>query len=61
MVTNRVSRCPADSQFSVFFSDGAGFGIEMVRALDAAHAQDIARTQHPTGRLSAMPAELLDG
>ena len=34
------------------------FGIEMVQALDAAHAQDIAREQHPTGRLSAVPAEL---
>ena len=45
-------------QFAVFFSDGAGFGIEMVQALDAAHAQDIARAQHPTGRLSAVPAEL---
>jgi len=29
--------------------------------LDAAHAQDITQTQHPTGRLSAVPAELLDG
>ena len=48
-------------QFAVFFSDGAGFGIEMVQALDAAHALDIARAQHPTGRLSAVPAELLDG
>ena len=46
------------SQFAVFFPDGAGFGIEMVQALDAAHAQDIARAQHPTGRLSAVPAEL---
>jgi len=25
-------------QFAVFFADGAGFGIEMVQALDAAHA-----------------------
>ena len=31
------------------------------QALDADHAQDIARAQHPTGRLSAVPAELLDG
>lgn len=43
-------------QFAVFFSDGAGFGIEMVQSLDAAHAQDIARAQLPTGRLSAVPA-----
>ena len=48
-------------KFAVFFSDGAGFGIEMVQALDVAHAEDIARAQHPTGRLSAVPAELLDG
>jgi hypothetical protein len=47
--------------FAVFFSDGAGFGIEMEMALDAAHSQDITRAQHPTGRLSAVPAELLDG
>ena len=33
----------------------------MVQALEAAHARDIARAQHPTGRLSAMPAELLEG
>ena len=45
-------------KFAVFFSDGAGFGIEMVQALDAAHAEDITRAQHPTGRLSAVPAEL---
>ena len=45
-------------QFGMFFADGAGFGIEMVQALDAAHAQDITRAQHPTGRLSAEPAEL---
>jgi hypothetical protein len=48
-------------KFAVFFSDGAGFGIEMVQGLDLAHAEDIARSQHPTGRLSAVPAELLDG
>ena len=45
----------------MFFSDGAGFGLEMVQALDAAHAQDIARAKHPTGRLSAVPAGLVEG
>jgi hypothetical protein len=30
-------------------------------AFDAGHAREIARAQHPTGRLSAVPAELLDG
>jgi hypothetical protein len=39
----------------------SGFGIEMVQALDVDHAQDITRAQHPTGRLSEVPAELLDG
>lgn len=48
-------------QFAVFFSDRAGFGIEMVQALDAAHAEDITRSQHPTARLSAVAAELLEG
>ena len=48
-------------RFAVFFSDDAGFGIEMVQALDAGHAQNIARAQRPAGRLSAVPAELLDG
>ena len=45
----------------MFFADAVGFGIEMVQALDAGHAQDIARAQHPTRRLSAVAAELLDG
>ena len=48
-------------KFAVFFSDGAGFGIEMVQALDVPHAEDITRAQHPAGRLSAVPAELHDG
>lgn len=39
------------AQFAVFFTDGAGFGIEMVQAMDAAHAQDIARAQ------TAMPGD----
>jgi hypothetical protein len=33
----------------------------MVQPLDTAQAKDIARAQHPSGRLSAVPAELLDG
>jgi hypothetical protein len=61
-----ISQCHAASPKSHFpvrpvFAHGAGFGIEMVQALDAAHAKDITRAQHPTGRLSAVPAELLDG
>jgi hypothetical protein len=45
----------------VFFSNGAGFAIELVMAFDAGHVREIARAQHPTGKLSAVPAELLDG
>ena len=48
-------------QFAVFFSDGGGFGIEMVQAMDQEHALDISRARHATGRLSTVPAELLDG
>ena len=33
----------------------------MLQVLDAAHAQDITGARHPTGRLSAVPAELPDG
>jgi hypothetical protein len=47
-------------QFAVFFSDDDGFGIEMVQALDAAHARDITQPQQPSGRLSALPVQLLD-
>ena len=48
-------------QFAAFFADGVCFGIEVVQSLDAAQPQDIARAQHPTGQLSAVPAVLLDG
>jgi len=50
-----------ETVFAVFFSDGAGFGIEMLQALNAAHTQDITRAQHQQGRLSAVAAELLHG
>ncbi len=49
------------TQFEVFFSDGAGSASHMVMKMDAAHAKDIARTQQPTGKLSAVPAKQLDG
>ena len=49
---------PAEQVAPELIGQHHDFGIEMVQALDAAHAQDIAREQHPTGRLSAVPAEL---
>jgi len=48
-------------QFAVFFSDGAGFGFEMVQALDAAHAEDIARAHHPSFGLGLCPYSRSDG
>ena len=33
----------------------------LAMVLEAAHAQDTTRAQHPMGRLSAIPAELLNG
>ena len=36
----------------------AGFGISMVQTLDT---EDITRAQHPMGRLSAFPSELVEG
>ena len=44
---NWVNRCPADAPVRHVFGDGAGFCIEMVKALDAAHAQDIAEQNTP--------------
>ncbi|WP_255020179.1 hypothetical protein [Cyanobium sp. WKJ7-Wakatipu] len=46
-------------QFAVFLSEGTGLGIEMVQAMDPAHAQEIACAQHPSESLSAVTAELL--
>ena len=44
--TDQVMACSHSPQLAVFFSDDSGFGIELVQALDAAHAQDIARALH---------------
>ena len=52
---------PAEQVAPELIGQHHDFGIEMVQGLDLAHAEDIARSQHPTGRLSAVPAELLDG
>jgi hypothetical protein len=38
----------------MFFADGASFNIEMVQALNAGPADDIASSQQPAGRLSAI-------
>ncbi|KMM17858.1 hypothetical protein SYNGFB01_01190 [Synechococcus sp. GFB01] len=38
-----------------------GDGIDMVKALDAAHAADITQTRSPGARLSVVPATAIEG
>jgi hypothetical protein len=45
----------------VFFSTDEGFGIEMVQALDEAHALDIVQAVQPGAVAHAVPAASLDG
>jgi hypothetical protein len=45
----------------VFFCTDEGFGIEMVQALDEAHALDIVQALQSGAVARAMPAALLDG
>jgi hypothetical protein len=45
----------------VFFCTDEGFGIEMVRALDEAHAVDIVQALQPGAVARAVPAASLEG
>ena len=45
----------------MFFSGSLGYGIEMVQALDEAHAVDIALAQHPDAHEKAVPASSNEG
>jgi hypothetical protein len=45
----------------VFFCTDDGFGIEMVQALDEAHAVDIVQALQPSAVTHAVPAASLDG
>jgi hypothetical protein len=45
----------------VFFCTEEGFGIEMVQALDAAHAVDMVQALQSGAVARAVPAALLDG
>lgn len=40
----------------MFFSSSLGDGIEMVEALDEAHAADITQAQFPDAQLKVVPA-----
>jgi hypothetical protein len=45
----------------VFFSGSLGDGIEIVQAIDEAHAVDIVQALQPGAVAQAVPATLLDG
>jgi len=45
----------------VFFCTDEGFGIEMVQALDEAHALDIVQALQPGAISQAVPAASLEG
>jgi hypothetical protein len=45
----------------VFFCTDEGFGIEMVQALDEAHAVDIVQALQPGAVARAVPAASLEG
>jgi hypothetical protein len=45
----------------VFFSGSLGDGIEMVQALDEAHAIDMVKAMHTDAQVKAGPATLIEG
>ncbi len=47
--------------YAVFFCTDEGFGIEMVQALDEAHALDIVQALQPGAISQVVPATSLDG
>ena len=47
--------------YAVLFSGSLGNGIEMVQALDEAHAVDIVLAQHPDAHVKAVPAASIEG
>ncbi|MCP9914826.1 hypothetical protein KBZ07_15745 [Cyanobium sp. BA20m-14] len=47
--------------YAVFFCTDHGFGIEMVQALDEAHAVDIVQAVQPGAVAQAVPAASLEG
>ena len=46
-------------RFVVFFSSSLGDGIEMVEALDQAHAADITQAKFPDAQLKVVPASTI--
>jgi hypothetical protein len=56
-----ADRPGAPIHYAVLFSGSLGDGIEMVQALDEAHAVDIVLAQHPDAQVKAVPAASLEG
>ena len=46
--------------YAVLFSGSLGNGIEMVQALDEAHAVDIVLAQHPDAHVKAVPTDSIE-
>jgi len=61
MATKEVCSAGGPIHYAVFFSTDEGFGIEMVQALDEAHAVDIVQALQSGAVARAVPAALLDG
>ena len=61
MATKEVCSAGGPIQYAVFFSTDEGFGIEMVQALDEAHAVDIVQAVQPGAVARAVPAASLEG
>ena len=59
MVT--ADRHGGPDHYAVFFSGSLGDGIEMVQALDEAHAIDMVKAMHNGAQVKAVPAALIEG
>ena len=61
MATKKVCSAGGPIHYAVFFSTDEGFGIEMVQALDEAHAVDIVQALQSGAVARAVPAASLEG
>jgi hypothetical protein len=61
VATKEVCSAGGPIHYAVFFSTDEGFGIEMVQALDEAHAVDIVQAVQPGAVARAVPAASLEG
>jgi hypothetical protein len=60
MATKEVCSAGGPIHYAVFFSTDEGFGIEMVQALDEAHAVDIVQALQSGAVARAVPATSLE-